>query len=378
MICSWRFRQDGTFYIQYVMPSSNSFDICALPGDGIGVEVTEVALKIIEAAVQRVGHFQVNVITHVAGAGHYQDTGTAMPDDAWRAAEDADAIYLGAMGLPSVRYEDGTEIMPQLDLRFKFDLYAGLRPVSAKRAAQQILKDSQWQDIDFVIIRESTEGLFASVGKGEVRGDLEARDTLVITRERSVQLFEFAFDLARSRARIRGDRRPKVTLVDKANVFTSMAFFRKVFDEVATRQSDVQTERLYVDACALDLIRRPWDFDVLVTENMFGDILSDLAAGLVGGMGFAPSADVGDHHAVFQPAHGSAPDIMGRGIANPTAAILSGAMMLDWLGRRHAFEPCLDAARLVERVVEQTLAEAPDLINSSSAMASHIIGRLNA
>ncbi|MEK9743773.1 MAG: isocitrate/isopropylmalate family dehydrogenase [Gammaproteobacteria bacterium] len=356
------------------MNSSNIFDVCVLPGDGIGIEVTEVALSVLQAAVDHVGHFQINPVQYAAGAALYQQIGTAMPEEAWRAAEEADAIYLGAMGLPDIRYDDGTEIMPQLDLRFRFNLYAGLRPVSAKRAAQQYLSDARARDIDFVIIRESTEGLFASVGKGTVVGDREATDTLVITREKSEQLFEFAFGLARSRAG--SARMPKVTLVDKANVFSSMAFFRKIFDEVAARHSDIETERLYVDACALDLVRRPWDFDVLVTENMFGDILSDLAAGLVGGMGFAPSADVGDAHAVFQPAHGSAPDIMGKGVANPTAAILSAAMLLDWLGRRHRFEPCQDAARKIEAVVEETLAENPEVIASSAAMGGEVLTRL--
>jgi 3-isopropylmalate dehydrogenase len=161
-----------------------------------------------------------------------------------------------------------------------------------------------------------------------------------------------------------------------------MAFFRKVFDEAAEKHSDIDIEHVYVDACALDFVRRPWEFDVVVTENMFGDILSDLAAGLVGGMGFAPSADIGDQRAVFQPAHGSAPDIVGLGTANPTAAILSGAMMLDWLGRRHGVSQCLDAARLIERAVEQVLAKrrmnATDMIDTwrTSEMTEMVIGAI--
>ena len=225
------------------------------------------------------------------------------------------------------------------------------------------------------VLFRSTEGLFASRGVGEVIEDREARETMVITRARSEQLFRFGIELARQRAT--GEARPKLTLVDKANVFTSMAFFRKIFDEIGRQAPDVETERLYVDACALDLIRRPWDFDVLVTENMFGDILSDLAAGLVGGMGFAPSADIGDTRAVFQPAHGSAPDIAGKGIANPTAAILSAAMMLDWLGRRNNFEPCVDAARLIEQGIETVLADNPGVIRSSSAMGAEVVARLD-
>ncbi len=354
--------------------SDTHFQICVLPGDGIGTEVTAAALTVLEAAISRVGHVALNFGTHAAGAGVYRETGVAMPDESWRAAEDADAIFLGAMGLPEVRYDDGTEITPQLDLRFRLDLYAGVRPVSARLGGLRVLNDRRADDIDFVLVRESTEGLFASCGKGEVLADRVARDTMVITREKSEQLFEFTFDYARRRKTNRG--RPKVTLVDKANVFTSMAFFRKVFDDVAEHNVDVDVEQLYVDACALDFVRRPWDFDVLVTENMFGDILSDLAAGLVGGMGYAPSADIGDHHAVFQPAHGSAPDIAGSGRANPIAAILSGAMMLDWLGCRHGVSHCLDAARQVEQAVEQALNEHPGDSCSTHKMVERVVAAM--
>ena len=353
------------------MPSDNIFEICVLPGDGIGTEVTSSTIAVLDAVSRRSRGFGFNFEYFAARAERYLQSGVAMPDETWRGAEEAHAIFLGAMGLPRVRYDDGTEITPQLDLRFSFDLYAGVRPVSARRGGPPVLKDNLAGDIDFVLIRESTEGLFASCGKGEVIADREARDTMVITRERSRQVFEFAFQLARDRAPDGG--KSKVTLVDKANIFSSMAFFRKVFDEVAQSHKDIETERLYVDACALDLVRRPWEFDVLVTENMFGDILSDLAAGLVGGMGFAPSADIGHSRAVFQPAHGSAPDIAGKGIANPTAAILSGAMMLDWLGRKHQFDPCIDAARSIEGAVEQVLKGGQEAFSTTAGMTQRVI-----
>ena len=147
-----------------------------------------------------------------------------------------------------------------------------------------------------------------------------------ISRHSSERIVQAAFAAAR-------ERRGKVALVDKANVLPAMAFFREVFDAIAAEHPDIETDRVYVDAAALFLVRQPEQFDVIVTENMFGDILSDLAAGIVGGMGMAPSADIGAEHAVFQPAHGSAPDIAGRGMANPLATILSAALMLDWLGR---------------------------------------------
>ena len=147
-----------------------------------------------------------------------------------------------------------------------------------------------------------------------------------------------------------------VTCVDKANVISSLAYFRRIFDERAARNPDVGAAHAYVDATALNMVRRPWDLDVLVTENMFGDILSDLGAGLIGGMGMAPSADIGDERAVFQPCHGSAPDITGLGKANPTAMFLSAAMMLEWLGERHGQESCVRAGGLIRRAVDGAYA----------------------
>ena len=201
-----------------------------------------------------------------------------------------------------------------------------------------------------VVIRESTEGLFASRGKGTIEGDSEARDTLVITRRGSERVHDFSFRLA-ERRKARG-KPGRVTCVDKANVFRSMAFFRKIFDERAERFPGIEARHNYIDATALDLIRKPWDFDVLVTENMFGDIISDQTAALVGGMGMAPSADIGDRHGLFQPCHGSAPDIAGQGKANPTATILSAALMLDWLGEQHGNAALVDAGQRIERAVD--------------------------
>jgi 3-isopropylmalate dehydrogenase len=336
-----------------LMASSNSFGICVLPGDGIGVEVMAPCIAVLERAAERIGGFDLHFEEHKAGAFTFRDTGKALPDATMAAAHDADAILLGAMGWPDIRYPDGTEIAPQLDLRFALDLYAGVRPIRALPNVPNALADPRAAAIDFVLIRESTEGLFASRGKGVVIDDSEARDTLVITREASERLFNFSFELARTR---RGQGSAGlVTCVDKANVFTSFAFFRRIFDECAARHRDIAADHAYVDATALYMLKRPWTFDVLVTENMFGDILSDLAAGLCGGMGFAPSADIGDRHAVFQPCHGTAPDIAGQGKANPIAAILSGAMMVEWLGRRHHSEAALRAGKLIRDAVDAAL-----------------------
>lgn len=338
------------------MNRNTAFDIAVFPGDGIGIEVMDAALAVLEAVQSRVGGFALHTGEPLAGgAGAYRDNGVALSDEALETAQHADAILFGAMGLPDVRYPNGTEIAPQLDMRFAFELYAGVRPIKALPGGAKVLSDPRAESIDLVIIRESTEGLFASRGKGIVENDQTARDTMVITRAISERLFDFAFRLAERRKR--QGRPGKVTCVDKSNVFVSMAFFRKVFLERAVRFPDLQAATHYIDATALDLVRRPWDFDVLVTENMFGDIISDLGAALLGGMGMAPSADIGDKHGLFQPAHGSAPDIAGQGLANPIAMIQSAAMMLDWLAERHGVEACADAARLIEDAVAEVLAE---------------------
>ncbi len=333
---------------------SNLVGIAVMPGDGIGVEVTDAAMGVLERLARRHG-LGLSAETLRAGAFCYRETGTAMSEEVFRRAESADAILLGAMGWPGIRHPDGTEIAPQLDLRFRLGLYAGVRPIRAIPGVPLALADPRAKDINLVILRESTEGLFWARGRGEVVEDREARDTMVITRATTERLSRFAFRLAERRAERRG-RAARVTLVDKANVFTSMAFMRKVFDDVSREFPGVEAGHHYVDAMALDLVRRPWGFDVLPTENMFGDILSDLGAGLIGGMGYAPSADIGDGHAVFQPSHGTGPDIAGRGVANPTAMILSAAMMLDWLGTRGAGQAWTDAAAELESAVDAAFA----------------------
>jgi 3-isopropylmalate dehydrogenase len=184
---------------------------------------------------------------------------------------------------------------------------------------------------------------------------------MLITRKGSERVIRSAFNLARGRRR-------RVTLVDKANVLPSMAFFRQVFDEIAREFPDIATDRAYVDAAALYLVRQPERFDVIVTENMFGDILSDLGAALVGGMGMAPSADIGDRFAVFQPSHGSAPDIAGQGIANPVAAILSGAMMLEWLNSLSARQAAGMIRRSVATVFSDPRARTRDMGGSLSTL----------
>lgn len=335
------------------MSSKHAFHIAVMPGDGIGPEVMKAGIGVLEAAVGG-GDLVFDYRWLEAGAGAFQRSGSAMSEEVFEQAKAADAILLGAMGLPDVRYADGTEIAPQLDLRFRLDLYAGVRPVKALPGGAEILRDVRGARIDLVIVRESTEGLFASRGKGVVVDDAIAQDTMVITRGVCERLFDTAFRLAQRR-RDKGGK-GKVTCVDKANIFSSMAFFRRIFGERAALFPTIESTCSYVDAAALDLVRKPWEFDVMVMENMYGDILSDLTSALIGGMGMAPSADIGDEYGVFQPAHGSAPDIAGQGIANPVAMIQSAAMMLDWLGERRGLPECVNAARRIDDAVAAMLA----------------------
>jgi 3-isopropylmalate dehydrogenase len=328
----------------------SNYRIAVVEGDGIGPEVVACGIEVLEAAVRLVGGVELEFLPAPAGAGTYLECGDDLPVRTLATCREADAVLLGACGLPDVRRHDGTELTPQITLRRELELYAGIRP--ARRLAGVPCPLAGEPEIDLVIVRESTEGLFASLGGGIVLGYEVATDTQVITRRGTERVVRAAFDLARRR----GKPAPRVTCVDKANVLRSFAFFRKVFDEVAELYPDVAADHLYVDAAALELVRRPDRFDVIVTENMFGDILSDLAAGLIGGMGMAPSADLGDRHAVFQPCHGTAPDIAGKGIANPVATILSCAMLLDYLARTRRDDAAGAAARMIERAVEDMLA----------------------
>jgi 3-isopropylmalate dehydrogenase len=325
-----------------------NYALAILPGDGVGVEVMRVAVELLQRLAPRIGR-RFEAVEHWGGAQHYADTGTALPEATLAACRAADAILFGAMGLPHVRGADGTEIIPQLDIRFALDLYAGVRPVRTWPGLPVPLADSRATRIDLVLVRENTEGLFYARGRGVVEADA-AYDTMKISRSGTGRVVDFAFRLAQQR-QTKG-RPGHVTNVDKANVFSSMAFWRRVFHERAAAFPRIGHDDAYVDAMALNLVLKPWQYDVLVTENMFGDILSDLIASLVGGMGMAPSGDIGDEHGLFQPAHGTAPDIAGQGIANPTAMILSAAMMLEWLAVRHTDDALADGARAIESAVQ--------------------------
>lgn len=364
----------------------SEFKIAVLPGDGIGVEVMEACISVLKVLEPRFG-LRFNTEHVPGGAMLYSESGNAFPDSSMQLCRQADAVLFGAMGWPNIRYPDGTEIAPQLDLRFELDLFAGVRPIRAIPGVPLPLAAPEAASLDFVIVRESTEGWFNARGNGikltTPEGAEAVQDTCQITRPACERLFDFAFALARRRKE-QGISKGKVTCVDKSSVYLGMAFMNQIFHECAARHPDIASDHNNVDAYCLNLVRKPWTFDVCPMENQFGDITSDLGAGLIGGLGYAPSADVGFKHAVFQPSHGSAPDIAGQGVANPTAMILSAAMMLDWLAEQHQQKDLSAAACAIVQAVDDVFAHAvvrPGDIGGSDgteAVARAVIDKLQA
>lgn len=335
-----------------------TYKIALLPGDGIGPEILDASLAPIEKAIAAAGGLRLEFDRHDAGAERYRRCKVALPDETLADCLAADAVLLAAIGMPDVRKPDGTEVQPEMmvGLRRAMGLHSAARPVKLYPGVRSPLSDPG-AGIDLVIVRENLEGLFASYNGGSVVEDQVATDTIVVTREGTAKVVDFAFRLARRRNGRPLDRKPRVTCVDKANVFRSFAFFRKVFFDVAKQYDDIAADSSYVDAMCLYLLNHPDAYDVLVMENQFGDILSDLTGGLVGGLGMAPSGEIGADKALFQPSHGSAPDIAGQGVANPAAMILSGAMMLEWLAAEQNDPQAAEAARLLDDAVAAALVD---------------------
>ena len=284
----------------------NTYQIAVVHGDGIGPEVCQAAINVLKAtAVSNALSF----VEYQAGASHYLKTGTAFPEETYSGCKEAAAILHGAAGLPGVTYADGTEtgIEFGLQLRFRLDLYANVRPIKLRPGVTSRLRDRNPGDIDYVILRENTEGLYAARGQGVNLRDELAVDSLVVTRKGIERICRAAFEIARKRNGAPGDGKKRVTVCDKANVLRTYAFFRKVFNEVAEQYPDIEADYAYADAMTVYLLERPEHYDVIVMENMLGDIMSDLAAATVGSMGMSPSSELGDNNGFLQAAHGSAP-----------------------------------------------------------------------
>ncbi|HIQ49118.1 MAG TPA: 3-isopropylmalate dehydrogenase [Aquifex aeolicus] len=332
------------------------YKIALLRGDGIGPEITEQALRVLDKIAEIYG-VQFEYREGLIGGIAIDETGTPLPDETLELCRNSDAILLGAVGGP--KWDNlPTDKRPEkglLKIRKELDLYANLRPAKVWDAlvSASPLKEDVVKGTDMLVIRELTSGIYY----GEPRGIFEEKrkryavNTMKYTEEEIRRIVRKSFEIARK-------RRKKLTSVDKANVLEVGALWRQVVEEEKKNFPDVELEHLYVDNCAMQLVRRPTTFDVIVTGNIFGDILSDEAGVVVGSLGMLPSASIGDKYALYEPVHGSAPDIAGKGIANPIATILSAAMMLKYsFGMDKAHD-------LIEKSIEETLNQGyrtPDI-----------------
>ena len=312
---------------------SNVQRIAVIPGDGIGGEVAEVGVKVIQAVAKRF-NLELEFEWLPLGASHYLETGETLSDEMFSHLRDhCDAVYFGAMGDPRVPdMKHAKDIL--LGLRFKLDLFVNLRPIKLMHPEMTPLKRKGQKELDFVIFRENTEGLYVGMGGNFKKGtpDEIAINEMLNTRRGVERIIRAAFEWAVQNGKSR------VCMSDKANVLSfAHGLWQRVFKEVSAEYPNIQVRHLYADVLAMEMVRAPEDFDVIVTSNMFGDILSDLGAELVGGLGLAASANLHPGKvSLFEPVHGSAPDIAGQNKANPLAMVLTGALMLNALGHPEA------------------------------------------
>lgn len=346
---------------------ARTYKIQVLPGDGIGVETVTEAVKVLTIAEEVTRGLNLSFHEFPCGGKYFLETGKEWPPEAKAFSHDeADAILLGAVGWEHspgepVRRPDGKMAGADVVLgtRTRLDLYANVRPVCLYKGVPTPLTNHLPSDIDFTIIRENTEGLYAPLRGTLQRGGINesAVDVRLITRQGAERVSRFAFN--HSKQRKRGaplDKQQRVTCVDKSNVLDGCRLFRQVFREVAQSFPKIEPDFAYVDAWSMWCLRRPSYYDVVVTSNMFGDIISDLGAAIQGGMGVAAGANIGEEHAMFEPIHGSAPRLAGKRKANPIAAILAGKMLLEWLGNQHNDRRCREAAEKIGFAVKAVLS----------------------
>ncbi|MBE6485889.1 MAG: NAD-dependent isocitrate dehydrogenase [Methanosphaera stadtmanae] len=323
------------------------YNIAVIPGDGIGEEVVKATTTVLDKL-----DVEFNYTHAIAGDKCKEETGVPLPEETIKLAKESDAVLFGAAG------ETAADVIVRL--RHELNTFVNLRPVKS-------LQPEKYGNIDFMIVRENTEDLYIGDEEETPEGAIARKK---ITKAASDKISEYAFQYAKDTGR------KKVTAVHKANVLKiSDGLFKKCFYEVAEKYPEIESNDFYVDATAMYLITNPLDFEVIVTSNLYGDILSDEGAGLVGGLGMIPSANIGDESGLFEPVHGSAPDIAGQGIANPVATILSACMMLDYLGES-------DSARKIENIIVDVIQEGkvvtPDLGGTASTqeMAEYIASKI--
>lgn len=321
------------------------YKIGIIPGDGVGPEVIREGLKVIDAASKKAG-FKYETVTYDFGGERYLKTGEVLPDSALEEMKQLDAIYLGAVGHPQVKpgiLERGL----LLRVRFGLDQYINLRPIILYPGVPTPLKDKKPEDIDFVVVRENTEGLYLGIGRVTKKDSPEevAVQEMVNTRKGVERCIRYAFELTRKRK-----KKMKLTLVDKANVLTfAHDLWQRVFYKVGEEYPDVEKDHAYVDACCMWFVKNPEWFDTIVTCNMFGDIITDLGAMIQGGMGVAAGGNINPEGvSMFEPIHGSAPKYAGKNVINPIATIIAGQMLLENLGEEAG-------AKLIDGAVRKTL-----------------------
>ena len=357
-----------------------SYTLALLPGDGIGRDVMEEAKKVLRT-IENLSPVSLILNEIPCGGKHYLETGEEWPEGSFEYCRDeADAILLGAIGWPGATTEDGDLAGGSviLGLRSGLDLYANVRPIKLYEGVRhkihgefsQVWKPGQ---VDMLIIRENTQGLYhallrRSADKAQGRQPWEpetmefpglegevAWDPRPISRHGSERVIRYAFEAAQRRNGSPGDGKTRVTCVDKSNVTRGCQLFNRVYHEISNDYPDTETDHAYIDAFCMWAVRNPEWFDVVVTPNMFGDISTDLASVLQGGMGIAASANLGDQHGMFEPVHGSAPKYAGQNTTNPMAMISSVSMMFDWLGETKGDDDCLAIGDFIDQAVSEVL-----------------------
>ena len=336
------------------------YKIAVLKGDGIGPEIVNEAIKVLNA-VSKSENFELEYNEFLLGGSAYDKTGEPCPNETIEGCLNSDAVLFGSIGGPKwdnlpkeKRPETGL-----LKIRKALGLYANLRPavIFDELVEASTLKEEVIKGVDLLVVRELTGGIYFGTPRGKEKN--KAYNTMVYTREEIERIARIGFEEAKK-------RRKKVTSVDKANVLEVSELWREVVEEVAKDYPDIELEHMYVDNAAMQLVRNPKQFDVILTGNIFGDILSDEASMIVGSIGLLPSASIGGKVGLFEPIHGSAPDIQGQGIANPIATILSAAMMLDYLGE-------LNAAQKIRHAIKKVLAEGYRTKDIASFDAKEIV-----
>ena len=345
---------------------SRHYRIGVIPGDGVGPEVISEALTVLATVGQREG-FTYDTVEYPWSCAYYADTGEVMPESSLEEYRQLDAILFGAVGDPRVK-GGVPERAIIFTLRFGLDLYVNLRPITLLDSRLTPLKNKTVDDIDLVVVRENTEDAYTAIG-GQMRrgqpGEIAIAE-MIFTRMGVERVMRYAFDLARSR-----NKKKHVTVVDKSNAIGAMDIWRRVQAEVSEEYPDIGTSAIYVDAACLYMVERPEMFDVIVTSNLFGDIITDLGAAIQGGMGAAASGNIHPGRtSMFEPIHGSAPDIAGQGIASPVASILATGMLLDHLGETAA------AARIEGAVRQAVVSGQIKSLDAKSGLSTKEQGRI--